>query len=69
MTDTTCSHRSFGDVVSRTVAAETAGGAEAFEVLLDEEFRGDDPFCPAIEGPSVPTRKDKQRWQASSHSR
>jgi hypothetical protein len=55
--------------VSRTVAAETAGGAEALDVLLDEEFRGDDPFCPAIEGPSVPTRKDKQQCQASSHSR
>jgi hypothetical protein len=24
-------------------------------VLLDEEFRGDDPFRPAIEGWSVPT--------------
>jgi hypothetical protein len=34
----------FGDVVSRWVAAETAGDAEALELLLDEEFRGDDPF-------------------------
>lgn len=53
----------------RTVAAETAGDTDALEVLLDEEFRGDDPVRPATEGPSVPTRKDKQRWQASSHSR
>jgi hypothetical protein len=45
MTDTTSSHRSFGDVVSRTVAAETAGDAEALEVLLDEEFRDAHAHC------------------------
>jgi hypothetical protein len=51
--------RGIGDVVSAAEAAEAAGDAEALEVLLDEEFRGDDPFRPAIEG--CQSRRKQQR--------
>jgi hypothetical protein len=37
--------RGIGDVWSRTVAAETAGDAEALEVVLDEEFEDAHAHC------------------------